>query len=241
MWDMIDLMAAERGLSVSGLARAAGLDPTALNPSKRRTADGRMRLPRMETLLHLLDAAGVSFSDFAGLTEGLTGGKKAGAILRRPVSAPAAEAGGALLRVIRFSRLGLPDLFDRAFLPTGRVADRQWGEIRSPVTLTGPHDYAIRLDSDAFEPVFRRGCLLIVSPDVPVREGDRILLHAPERSGAPGQAFPPPVLAVMADRTVTDRGVGERMVRPLVAGAEAVVLPPHDDRVVAQRITATTL
>jgi len=45
LWAAIDALAQRHGLSVSGLARAAGLDPTAFNKSKRITAEGRPRWP----------------------------------------------------------------------------------------------------------------------------------------------------------------------------------------------------
>src|SRR6266508_2763061 len=43
VWRGIDRLAAKHGLSASGLARRAGLDPTAFNPSKRITREGRPR------------------------------------------------------------------------------------------------------------------------------------------------------------------------------------------------------
>ena len=42
IWRAIDRLAESRGLSPSGLARRAGLDPTTFNPSKRISADGTM-------------------------------------------------------------------------------------------------------------------------------------------------------------------------------------------------------
>ena len=41
VWRAMDAIAAENGLSASGLARRSGLDPTAFNPSKRIGPDGR--------------------------------------------------------------------------------------------------------------------------------------------------------------------------------------------------------
>ena len=43
IWRALDSLAAENGLSASGLAKRAGLDPTAFNPSKRVGPDGRAR------------------------------------------------------------------------------------------------------------------------------------------------------------------------------------------------------
>ncbi|NHO32356.1 helix-turn-helix transcriptional regulator [Acetobacter fallax] len=235
LWRTIDLIAAERGLSPSGLARASGLDATAFNPSKRRTPDGRSRLPRMETILHLLDAAGLSFSTFVDLFDG----DRTTAVPFPPSPAQTSASAVTVIRMIRFSRLRLPDLFDRAFLPTGRIAEGRWTEIASPATRSGPHDYAIRLDSEACEPVFRQGSLLLIAPASSVRNGDRVLIHAPERSDAPHReraVFPPPMLAIVVHWTQE-----QRMVTPLTTMNETIALSPDDDRIIVQRIMVATL
>ena len=41
LWGAIDALAAHNGMTASGLARAAGLDATTFNKSKRIGADGR--------------------------------------------------------------------------------------------------------------------------------------------------------------------------------------------------------
>jgi phage repressor protein C with HTH and peptisase S24 domain len=51
VWAAIDSLAERYGLSPSGLAKRAGLDPTSFNKSKRRSADGRLRWPSTESLL----------------------------------------------------------------------------------------------------------------------------------------------------------------------------------------------
>ena len=45
IWRAIDTLAAENGLSASGLAKRSGLDPTTFNPSKRCMPDGRTAGP----------------------------------------------------------------------------------------------------------------------------------------------------------------------------------------------------
>jgi phage repressor protein C with HTH and peptisase S24 domain len=69
MWAALDLLAEEHGLSPSGLAIAAGLDPTAFNRSKRERRNGRARWPSTETIAKVLLATGVSFPEFARLAE----------------------------------------------------------------------------------------------------------------------------------------------------------------------------
>lgn len=67
MWNAIDTLARVNGLSKSGLAKAAGLDPTAFNPSRRRKPDGAMRWVSFETINPLLDSLDMSLADFAVL------------------------------------------------------------------------------------------------------------------------------------------------------------------------------
>ena len=166
VWNAIDRLAFEKGLTPSGLARAAGLDPTALNPSKRYTIDGRVRLPRMETMLELLRTADMAWRDFASY---LDGDVKHGQddLERRPTAGR--------IRVAEFSRLGSAELFDRAHLPVPHL----WAEVSSPFADAGPHDYAIRLDSAVYEPSFRQGSLLLVTPASVIHAGDRVIFCAP--------------------------------------------------------------
>ena len=43
VWTAIDQLAERFGMSPSGLAKKAGLDPTTFNKSKRKSPDGRLR------------------------------------------------------------------------------------------------------------------------------------------------------------------------------------------------------
>ena len=54
VWRAIDALAAKRGLTASGLARAAGLDATTFNKSKRQAVDGHRGLPSTAWRLDLL-------------------------------------------------------------------------------------------------------------------------------------------------------------------------------------------
>ena len=56
IWGAIDALAARYGHSPSGLARAAGLDPTTFNKSKRTTKQGKPRWPSTESLSKVLEA-----------------------------------------------------------------------------------------------------------------------------------------------------------------------------------------
>ena len=97
VWRALDALAAEHGLSASGLARRAGLDPTAFNPSKRVGADGRARWPSTESVAKVLGATGTGIEEFAALVTGVPAlsrdGGRAVAARRIPLLG-LAQAGG---------------------------------------------------------------------------------------------------------------------------------------------------
>src|ERR687890_2328480 len=78
IWRAIDALAAEHGLSASGLARRAGLDATAFNPSKRIGGDGRARWPSTESVAKVLAATGTGIEAFAALVTGQPAPSRAG-------------------------------------------------------------------------------------------------------------------------------------------------------------------
>src|ERR1700742_1588734 len=67
IWRAIDALAARHGMSPSGLARLAGLDPTTFNKSKRGAANGKLRWPSTESLSKVLAATGAGLDDFVAL------------------------------------------------------------------------------------------------------------------------------------------------------------------------------
>ena len=70
IWRAIDTLAAENGLSASGLAKRSGLDPTTFNVSKRVMPDGRNRWPSTESVAKVLNATGASLEAFTSLVSG---------------------------------------------------------------------------------------------------------------------------------------------------------------------------
>jgi phage repressor protein C with HTH and peptisase S24 domain len=70
VWRAIDRLAAKHGMSVSALARRAGLDPTTFNPSKRHSPDGKPRWPSTETISKIIAATGDTLTGFISLTDG---------------------------------------------------------------------------------------------------------------------------------------------------------------------------
>ncbi len=149
IWQAIDALARQHNLSPSGLARLAGLDPTAFNPSKRIARDGRPRWPSTQSLAQVLSAVGAGFDDLATLIEG-----------HRGTSAP----------LIGFAQAGNDGFFDDAGFPVGSG----WDEVRFP-GLGHEAVYALEITGDSMEPVYRAGDRIIVAPNAPIRRGDRVV------------------------------------------------------------------
>jgi phage repressor protein C with HTH and peptisase S24 domain len=153
IWAAIDRLAARAGLSASGLAKRAGLDPTTFNKSKRITRQGRERWPSTESVAKSLAATGISIEEFVTL------------INDRPADAARA------LPLISLAQASTTGLFDAAGIP----AAKGWNEISFPA-LADKHAYALEIGGDALQPTYRDGTVIVVSPAAPVRRGDRVVV-----------------------------------------------------------------
>ncbi|HET9230104.1 MAG TPA: helix-turn-helix transcriptional regulator [Vitreimonas sp.] len=153
IWRAIDALAQKRGLSASALARAAGLDPTTFNKSKRQAPDGKPRWPSTESLSRALAAAESSWDEFAALLAGRSSGA------------------GRAIPIVGMARAGADGFFDEQGFPVG--ADET---VRFP-DLGDERVYALEIAGDSMEPVFRAGVLVIVEPGGSVRRGDRVVVR----------------------------------------------------------------
>jgi phage repressor protein C with HTH and peptisase S24 domain len=158
VWHGIDRLARERGLTASGLARRAGLDPTTFNRSKRVTKQSKPRWPSTESLAKILSATETSLDDFVAL------------MADRPLNA--APGTSHRLRCIAMDQAVRPELFDEAGFSTGQA----WDEIDFP-NLEDAHAYALEVRGDDLLPTYRDGDLLIVSPSAGIRRRDRVILR----------------------------------------------------------------
>ncbi len=153
IWAALDRLAANSGLSASGLAKRAGLDPTTFNKSKRVTPQGRPRWPSTESIAKSLSATGIPIEQFVAL---LGDGKGPA----RPVP------------LTGFAQAGAGGYFDDAGFPVGKG----WDEISFP-QVEDPHAYALEISGDSMEPAYRDGTIIVVSPAAPVRRGDRVVVR----------------------------------------------------------------
>ncbi len=161
IWRAIDLLAESHGMSASGLARAAGLDPTSFNPSKRITNDGRARWPSTETLAKIFQVTGETFDKLPDLIRGeIHDGPrmKKGMLQKIPL--------------IGCAQAGQEGYFDDAGFPVGSG----WEMIEFP-KMGDPSIYALEVSGESMEPLYRDGDILIVSPSAEsLRKGDRVVV-----------------------------------------------------------------
>lgn len=155
IWTAIDRLARREGLSASGLARRAGLDPTSFNPSKRfgPGEPPRPRWPSTESLTRILTVSDLSLGDFAELAQDA------------PDRAP-------LIPMLGMAQAGQDGFFDDAGLPTGDG----WLQTELP----RPRDslLSLRIAGDSMSPLYREGDHVIVDREATdVRKGDRVVVR----------------------------------------------------------------
>ena len=152
IWTALDRLAERGGLSASGLAKKAGLDPTTFNKSKRTTPDGRERWPSTESVAKALDATNSSVDAFVQLID----------------DAPRAVQSVPLLG---FAQAGAAGAFDDGGFPAGK----SWDQASLP-SVHDEHAYALEISGDAMKPIYRDGDVIVVSPGTPIRRGDRVVV-----------------------------------------------------------------
>ncbi|GLS00080.1 DNA-binding protein [Brevundimonas denitrificans] len=155
LWKAIDALARQEGLSVSALAKRAGLDATSFNPSKRfgPGEPARPRWPSTESLIRILSATGLSLGEFAALARDAA---------ERPSTVP----------MLGMAQAGQNGFFDDAGLPVGDG----WEQ----TDLPRPRDslLSLRIVGDSMAPLYREGDRVIVDREATeVRKGDRVVVR----------------------------------------------------------------
>lgn len=168
IWAALDALAKRNKLSVSGLARQAGLDPTSFNKSKRVTGEGRPRWPSTESIAKALKATGTSLSDFLLMVE------------KQPMDVSDIASSFNLpparnVPLLGFAQAGVGGFFDDGGFPAGQG----WDEVQFPAT---EHDnvYALEVSGNSMEPLYRDGDVIIVQPGANIRKRDRVVVKTTE-------------------------------------------------------------
>jgi phage repressor protein C with HTH and peptisase S24 domain len=156
IWRAIDKLANKYGMSPSGLARRSGLDPTTFNKSKRITKESKERWPSTESIAKILNATGATLPEFVRL-----------------VGDNDALMHAHKLPLLPLETAAEPGLFDGRGFPIGD----DWDEVGFPQS-SDADSFALEITGDAFEPLYRDGDLLIVSPVSIPRRGDRVVVKS---------------------------------------------------------------
>lgn len=160
VWRAIDVLARQYNLSPSGLARQAGLDPTTFNKSKRITPQGKKRWPSTESIAKILTATGASLAEFVNIV----GEENASAIAQR-------------IPCLDISQSAKDGVFDAQ----GAPANEGWDEVLAP-HIEDRSAFALEINGSRYEPVYRDGDLIVISPSASIRRGDRVLIKQQDGS-----------------------------------------------------------
>jgi len=177
MWSAIDALAQNHDMSVSRLARNAGLDPTTFNKSKRMAGDGRLRWPSTESLSKIMAVTDTSIDAFAALVSGHGPDYEMFyPTMQQPgfaePSAASPYAPAAAVPLIGIAQAGSGGFFDDAGLPSGEG----WDAVEFP-RQDQDNIYALEIQGDSMLPLYRDGDRIIVSPTSSVRRGDRVVVR----------------------------------------------------------------
>ena len=153
IWAAIDALAAHNEMSASGLAKAAGLDPTTFNKSKRISREGKSRWPSTESIAKILAATNSNLSDLLALLEH-----------------DEVVSTNQRLPMLSFNTAVKDGHFNELGSPVG--AD--WDEVMFP-DLRDPTAFALEIKGEDYAPIFSDGTILIMSPQSEVRRGDRVV------------------------------------------------------------------
>ena len=191
IWRALDKLAAENGLSASGLARKAGLDPTAFNKSKRINPQGKPRWPTMESVAKVLAATDSTLAEMARIL-GPSGGRT-----------------GRRYPVIGLAKAGQGGFFDDAGYPTGSG----WDEVEGP-DVGDPNAYALEITGESMVPVYRPRDVIIVSPGATMKAGDRVVVRTRD-----GQVMAKELIR-RTTRRVELKSVNTRHIDPVIPAKE---------------------
>ena len=153
IWAAIDALAAHNEMSASGLAKAAGLDPTTFNKSKRISREGKSRWPSTESIAKILAATNSNLSDLLTLLEHDNGVPTTQRLPMLSVNTAVKDG--------HFNELGSP-------------VGADWDEVIFP-NLQDPTAFALEISGGDYAPIFSDGAILVISPQSEIRRGDRVV------------------------------------------------------------------
>lgn len=202
IWKAIDALASRHDISPSGLAKLAGLDPTTFNPSKRFKPNGKPRWPSTESIAKILDVTQSTPDWFFSQNFERVSSRQVPAPERKAFLLPEGAGDGPNAGVeqdtlpcpsstvpLWLEEKSAGTFFENVALEeTEQVDNRDIEKIRHSASETRqlqdfisfpaePHEpvFALPVCNDAFEPLYRCGDTLLVSPTASLRHGDRMI------------------------------------------------------------------
>lgn len=152
IWQAIDKIAKQNGLSLSGLAKKSGLDATTFNKSKRVGPNGKKRCPSLESLNKILDTCHLNFADFYYLAENKSH-------ISNYLTVPS----------VTLSNIKNPAKFSPKQNDTS-----SWQTACLP--FLPQNTYAVDVDSKNFEPFYPLGATLVVERYSEINSMDRVII-----------------------------------------------------------------
>lgn len=149
IWRAIDRLAEEKGFSASGLARQAGLDPTAFNRSKRVSPNGKPRWPSTESLAKILQVTGSSLQELLDSIDPQTGQAMA----------------------------SIPHL-PYVQLRVGQIKTESAPRFLTNALRTGQGAFAVTIEDERLKPLYRAGAILVADRTARPEADDRILFFS---------------------------------------------------------------
>lgn len=157
IWNAVDKLAKNRGLTPSGLAKIGGLDATTFNKSKRKRPDGKKRWPSLESINKLLDVCNITFEYFYSLGSDEEENDNYNSIpfIKLSKLDESAEIGEKKLLTENWNKVMFPDMKDML--------------------------YAVDIDSNAYTPLYRQGSLVVIATNSDIRKGDRVIIFQQDK------------------------------------------------------------
>lgn len=160
IWNAIDNLAKDHSLSASGLAKLAGLDPTAFNKSKRLSSNGKPRWPSTESISKILAATNKSLEEFSQY-------------LTYNSLEPSSQK--IEFPILPFSHACSDTMFNANGLPI----IEKWKTYILPdlYKLCSSKCFILEIDTYTYDPYYRIGNKLLLNPDSKINEHDRAIIR----------------------------------------------------------------
>lgn len=146
--------------------------------------DRSASFPELTTLLRVARGLRVSIDD---LLAGVDGGydRVLGQIKTSPVTRPHSDVDDEIIDVSGYTPHDIPVVAEGEANPQGSLFWTDEGVLRSdvedrisrPRDVPDPQAYGVRVRGDSMLPIFKPGMTLIVSPNIPVNDGDEVYVQ----------------------------------------------------------------